>query len=560
MVPGADATEDWNFGNVYLNNLNNPGQWKKYRTIPKGLHIFDMTFYQGKLYCSSGSAVNFDDKNQMAMGCIYSSADSAKTWDLVYMSSADNVNVNRIDQLIPLKGKLYAFFHSFYATTRNDLPAEFQAVIPGDSLRQLLIMKSNPQGKNDILEYDGQQWQMKDIIQQENIALINPFPFNDKILLECTVSECAYSTDGRFPLINNQYYLYDGEKAEEIKLPFTKLIDSKIYKDHLYLLARKGKQPVLAILKNDDTYELFNLPDKLNLLSLEIKENLVYIGSQDGNLYLCDLKKDISEQPLEYPLSFKHRSDIPANDNLYYFAVKKRNDLIKPVEYHIEKKADILSVTTENISEFIIFPEGKLSSLFINGQKKKIRQDSLFTAYLISLKDKISIKGMNLLSKDFHPEPVILTAIKNDLKVDNPALNLACMKSLADVLNADYVVNIPASFTSGLKKGPVTIDNIYRIYYRNKIARVQLKGKEWKEIINKTNEKKELVFISGNSQELISNPELNDEQLYSITMNDYIYEKLCQYSGRKIKADLSELTTAQAMILWLQKGNLIISE
>jgi hypothetical protein len=54
FIPGNDATEDWSFENLYINDPNripNPG-WIKLRTMPGGLHSFDVAMFKGKLYAS----------------------------------------------------------------------------------------------------------------------------------------------------------------------------------------------------------------------------------------------------------------------------------------------------------------------------------------------------------------------------------------------------------------------------------------------------------------------------------------------------------------------------
>ena len=52
FIPGNDATEDWTFGNLYINDpyrVPDPG-WKKLRTLPGALHSFDVALFKGNLY------------------------------------------------------------------------------------------------------------------------------------------------------------------------------------------------------------------------------------------------------------------------------------------------------------------------------------------------------------------------------------------------------------------------------------------------------------------------------------------------------------------------------
>ena len=50
FIPGADATQSHKFGNFYIKDKNK--KWKKYRNILKGLHIYDMIFFDGKLFAA----------------------------------------------------------------------------------------------------------------------------------------------------------------------------------------------------------------------------------------------------------------------------------------------------------------------------------------------------------------------------------------------------------------------------------------------------------------------------------------------------------------------------
>lgn len=51
MAPGADPKQDWNFGNIYLYK---DSQWVTYRTIPGGIHQFDMIKFDGKTFVALG--------------------------------------------------------------------------------------------------------------------------------------------------------------------------------------------------------------------------------------------------------------------------------------------------------------------------------------------------------------------------------------------------------------------------------------------------------------------------------------------------------------------------
>ncbi|WP_145330333.1 hypothetical protein [Paenibacillus xylanexedens] len=52
-IPGHDSDgESWDFGNFYRLH---EGTWTKYRNLPKGVHVYDLAYYQGKLFAALGT-------------------------------------------------------------------------------------------------------------------------------------------------------------------------------------------------------------------------------------------------------------------------------------------------------------------------------------------------------------------------------------------------------------------------------------------------------------------------------------------------------------------------
>lgn len=68
-IPGHDTTESWDFGNVY--RLDDTG-WRKFRTVPHGLHVYDIHRFAGRLVAAGGAY------NQPIDGWI--SRDDGATW------------------------------------------------------------------------------------------------------------------------------------------------------------------------------------------------------------------------------------------------------------------------------------------------------------------------------------------------------------------------------------------------------------------------------------------------------------------------------------------------
>ncbi|MHC4698377.1 MAG: hypothetical protein ACYTFA_16715 [Planctomycetota bacterium] len=69
--PGIDSMGSWDFGNLYYND---GGGWVRKETIPSGIHVFDVDFWDGRVWVSTGTAL------LGYPGVLYSSDDMGDTW------------------------------------------------------------------------------------------------------------------------------------------------------------------------------------------------------------------------------------------------------------------------------------------------------------------------------------------------------------------------------------------------------------------------------------------------------------------------------------------------
>ncbi|MFD1952874.1 hypothetical protein ACFSL6_01455 [Paenibacillus thailandensis] len=101
-IPGHDASgENWDFGNFY--KLEKDG-WKKYRNIPNAIHVYDMAYYQGKLF----AAISSDGAE------VLRSDDGGKSWKSIGYTSEGA----RAYTFFTLQNKLYAA-GMFYLDNKN---------------------------------------------------------------------------------------------------------------------------------------------------------------------------------------------------------------------------------------------------------------------------------------------------------------------------------------------------------------------------------------------------------------------------------------------------------
>jgi hypothetical protein len=72
IVPGPDATEDWEWGNIYLKTKNG---WVKKRTVTHGIHVNHLASYNNKWYVATGNYFDFGEDDLLAFGGILVSED-----------------------------------------------------------------------------------------------------------------------------------------------------------------------------------------------------------------------------------------------------------------------------------------------------------------------------------------------------------------------------------------------------------------------------------------------------------------------------------------------------
>ena len=94
LIPGYDPRESWDLGNFY--RLEN-GAWQKHRTIPFGVHAYQLLKFAGKLFVTIGT----DDLHPGLL----SSSDGGVTWNDM---SNNLFNDRRFNKLIVLNNQLYA--------------------------------------------------------------------------------------------------------------------------------------------------------------------------------------------------------------------------------------------------------------------------------------------------------------------------------------------------------------------------------------------------------------------------------------------------------------------
>lgn len=132
FIPGDDATENWDFGNVYR-STDGGEHWTKLRNVTYAVHIWDLGFWRGSMYVSTGSV-----KNNVGYAAVLRSDDNGKSWRQVLTAYPPDRKKQfaRFYGLIPLKDALYASF-----TVVDNTPS-----------------KPGPKTSFDFYKFDGKRW------------------------------------------------------------------------------------------------------------------------------------------------------------------------------------------------------------------------------------------------------------------------------------------------------------------------------------------------------------------------------------------------------------------
>lgn len=292
-IPGVDATDNWDFGNYYRYDGNT---WIKSRSIPHGIHVFDLALYDSVFFTATGNYIFIDSLNEIAPGAILSSNDGEQ-WLYDYISPSDKAAVYRITDLIVYNDELLAFYYAYSGLSLEDIPDEYRAYLGKpfvqDSIEYYLTMLPDVMGQSDMLAYNGDYWQPADIIHQKHINITEPFEFADKLILYTVEGEYVSGLSSYIRKnnalpgnVSTGLYMYDGEKTLKINLEFDLLVDACDNDGTLYMLImREGKYSVLKT-TDMEYWNVMNIPTYAgHMLSIAVYNNTVYLGNDKGSIY-----------------------------------------------------------------------------------------------------------------------------------------------------------------------------------------------------------------------------------------------------------------------------------
>ncbi len=134
LVPGTDSADkvpnQWELGNLYIKS---EGKWTKRRTVPNGIHVFDATYFDGKLYVTTGTQKG---------AAMFESADDGKTW----IRCAHSADAGRFyemqvvgNSLVTWPGNADQVGFQLHAGRQKELRIPF---LPGETARRNTVERS----------------------------------------------------------------------------------------------------------------------------------------------------------------------------------------------------------------------------------------------------------------------------------------------------------------------------------------------------------------------------------------------------------------------------------
>lgn len=289
VIPGVDATEEWTFGNFYVQSDTG---WIKHRTIPHALHVNCLALFQDELYASTGAFGSIGDSIEHYFGAAFVSSDSGRTWSVSYATPSDEESVYRINALIAYNDHLYAFPYAYSAVQKHNIPARFHEELSDEPYTNdhYLIFRDAVFGNSDVFVHDGSYWRYADIIPEDKLCFTGqPVIFKGKLLIPTVSGEYIdylILTERNPAQAAMWLYAYDGKTSTRIKLAYDRLIDMLAKDDTLFVLMHYDGLYYIAQTDDLKHWQFHVLPQHIDdPRAMDISEEFLYIGTQDGTLY-----------------------------------------------------------------------------------------------------------------------------------------------------------------------------------------------------------------------------------------------------------------------------------
>lgn len=557
-IPGPDATESWDFGNVYVREADG---WVKHRTLPRAVHVNDLLSVGGVWLATTGTSFEFPEGNQIAAGSILMSRDKGQTWAVDYLTAVSGVGVHRVDRIVRLGNFILAFPYAYAGFPVEQIPPEVQkyagtAERHGGRTYQTLYYPDH-MGAAETLQRTATGWRPLDLVPVRDVCRVHPIVFGKRFLLSVTAGKqvaplSGYTIDDPIPVpgADLTLWVFDGEKTLQVPFECDGILDSVVRDERLSLLVVKDGHYWIAETEDLETWRWLALPlDRDRPLCLERVGETYWLGTKDGNLFRTTGEVSRATEPEvigHLPVqSFDLRGTMIREAHGYWGAVTRIEKPGLPVRarFEFESKTKIV-VATSNVTTFqfeALVPLKPASetdfTLIIDGQEL-VDAAGLFRVFECTRgpDGKWTLELIEDAPKVYEPKPQVIGESEDDFAVADPALAQWAAEALAAKTGADLTLVPIGNFRRGLSKGPVTIQDLHDAPYRNRIAVFEIKGTELTELVlhNASGPEDRRCIMVGDVVVPGTGYQFAAEKTYRVALPDYPARKGERYFGRDL--------------------------
>lgn len=586
VIPGPDATEDWELGNIYILTENG---WIKKRTVTHGIHINELASFDNKWYVATGNYFDFGEDEMFAFGGILCSEDQGNTWKLVYASPTDDKNVFRIGSLIRYKDKLYVFPYAIMGMKKEEIPEEYHDYLSDRYENHYLIFTDDALGPSDVIVFNGKIWRYMDLIQTPNVCFISPFIFKGKLILSLLTGRYVDYLSLKNGLPGNaspSLLAFDGEKTVRLALKYSLIRDVVIKKDRLLLLILKDDDYFIVETQDLEKWRYYSLPQSLRTpRSIEFDGSSFYIGTEGGNIFKSigmNKLTDLSSLDYDEPLRFFGAAELPRDGKWYWAAITGWEKWGRLTRFSCEiQKANIIYIETENVSSlriFIPFPE-------IDNEKPlevRINNEKVFKDNLDECTELICTKSEGMRwdvekrvgsAETFQYKKKVIGRAEAELtrEGDDPQIGSFVADVLSWIVSADATIIPRSGIRKDLRKGDISLEDIFDLNYRDIIYTFRVKGAELYKMMDfniKLNEDRRCCISGFNftyrvveelgKNNIVEFP-VDPSKEFRIATTGYLVRRMLKFLGDEVNCKNSDITMNEAMMRWFQQFGKISS-
>lgn len=569
-IPGADATENWEFGNIYAKEKEG---WSKRRTLPHAVHVLDVASFDGAWF--AGTATLPGKGVQVGSAAkVFRSADRGRTWESVLKIGGEDSIHRRAHHLIPFQGRLYAFFYAYGGARVGEIP---EGIRPGGAPPEGIVAVYLPplEGESDLMVLDAEgRWQARRLFPDSRLLYVrNALAFKDRLLLNGLLGERFYAG---VPASGKPVFCaFDGSSASPVSsFPLTDIADMEVCGDRLVCLGTAQGRWRIATTEDLVRWDVRTVPPFITPLSVWGEKGRIYLGGADGVLW--------AEEPLTGPDATRYAANplprrtvagglTPEEAAGPWSAITDWTAWGRPARLEARiASGNRIEAASDNVAACsFFFPHPFLDadapvSVFLDG-KEAYRGPAQGGELRI---ERGATGGWQTSWKEtsreaWRPEPKAFFSLGRPVPHD-PAGESPLADWVADAFQEAAGADIALVNNGGLKvkslSGDVSLMSLWELHHRGDLLVLEASGRDLVEMLrlNQAAWRETRCRISGfrmtcrpvsgkDAWEMLE-AGLEPERRYRVAVPDYMVRKAQRFFGRPVAAKPSGITAFEALV------------